>query len=366
MRWIWILWSLWGVWCGALPLHFAWNPGPNYPAGITYELQANGASVSGITATDYWLDVPIQRGDTVDARVRAIPPPGFQCGDPPGDCLPSDWGTLVATLPADQPAPIYSATILDAQAPPMALAKTDRLSWSTTNPGTNSATTSSFTAADNSLLVVAVYALEYNATSNPMPSLTLTASNGSPVQHVSQVGPTSYQFYGIAFYTVAITTGGSMTLTVDCGSVNIWAYAIQVFEFTGHDTSAPVGATASGTDADGTGAASITLSAAPAAGSYVIAAAGIPTNNSSATSEVVPDAAWTEIYDLAPASQYFELQSQYRTASTSTTVAWSTLGTSHRTEGAALAAIEIKESGGAAAFSFPAFIPNRFASLIVR
>ena len=77
-----------------------WDPDPAWPAGTTIELEANGATESGITGTQYTLDVPVQPGEMINARARAVPPAGYQCGDPLGPCPPSDWTTLVQTLPA--------------------------------------------------------------------------------------------------------------------------------------------------------------------------------------------------------------------------------------------------------------------------
>ena len=77
----------------------AWDPDPAWPAGTTIELEANGATESGITGTQYTLDVPVQPGEMINARARAVPPAGYQCDDPIILCPPSPWETLVQTLP---------------------------------------------------------------------------------------------------------------------------------------------------------------------------------------------------------------------------------------------------------------------------
>lgn len=79
---------------------FAWDAAPSWPPGTTIELEANGATATGITTTQYALDVPVQPGEVINARARAIPPAGYECGDPLEPCQPSDWATLVQTLPA--------------------------------------------------------------------------------------------------------------------------------------------------------------------------------------------------------------------------------------------------------------------------
>ena len=84
----------------ALPLTFAWDAGQNWPSGTTIELEANGATANAIAATQYTINVPVQPGEVINARVRAIPPTGYECGDPLALCPPSDWTTLAQTLPA--------------------------------------------------------------------------------------------------------------------------------------------------------------------------------------------------------------------------------------------------------------------------
>lgn len=246
----------------------------------------------------------------------------------------------------------------------MALVKTDRLAWYSNSAGSNGATTPSFTASDNSLLIATVYVYEYNQAANPLPSLTLASSIGTPELVLSQLGPSPYQYYGGAAYKIPITTGGSMTLTVDCGALSIWAYVIHVLEFTDYNTSSPIGATGSGTDSDGHGSASITLSANPASTSYVIASASVPTSSTSA-SPITPGSGWTELYESGPANpDYAILQTQGRTSSTSTDVSWD-LGSFAHGEGAALIALEIKVASGAMSASLP--IRSRNSShLLVR
>jgi hypothetical protein len=78
---------------------FAWNSNPTWQVGTTVELEANGTSANGITASQHTLDVPVQPGEVINARVRAIPPSGYECGDPLALCQPSPWATLVQTVP---------------------------------------------------------------------------------------------------------------------------------------------------------------------------------------------------------------------------------------------------------------------------
>ena len=70
----------------ALPLTFVWDAGQNWPSGTTIELEANGATANAIAATQYTINVPVQPGEVINARVRAIPPTGYECGDPLALC----------------------------------------------------------------------------------------------------------------------------------------------------------------------------------------------------------------------------------------------------------------------------------------
>jgi hypothetical protein len=98
---------------------FAWDASPDWPSGTTIQLEANGASANGITTTQHILDVPVQPGEVINARARAIPPEGYECclgeivsdgGDPPvyscsiplEICPLSTWSvSLVQTVPQD-------------------------------------------------------------------------------------------------------------------------------------------------------------------------------------------------------------------------------------------------------------------------
>ncbi len=79
---------------------FEWDASLTWPHETTVELEANGASASGITETKHTLDVPVQPGEVITARARAIPPSGYECGDPLVLCQPSPWtDSLVKTVP---------------------------------------------------------------------------------------------------------------------------------------------------------------------------------------------------------------------------------------------------------------------------
>ena len=56
----------------ARPITFAWDASPAWPAGTTVELEANGVSANGITATQYTLNVAVQPGEVIGAGGKVL------------------------------------------------------------------------------------------------------------------------------------------------------------------------------------------------------------------------------------------------------------------------------------------------------
>jgi regulation of enolase protein 1 (concanavalin A-like superfamily) len=100
-RWLWLLLALvTTVASGQRPTTFAWNPGAGWPAGTTVELCGNGPTcLDGITGTQATLLLPVSPGAVIEGRARAVPPPGYLCGDPPALCPKSDWASVALTWP---------------------------------------------------------------------------------------------------------------------------------------------------------------------------------------------------------------------------------------------------------------------------
>lgn len=79
---------------------FTWTNSPLWPAGTMVEVCGNGnvcTMVAGETAT---LTLPLQPGDVIQGRARAVTPAGYQCGEPLQPCPYSEWATVSATWPA--------------------------------------------------------------------------------------------------------------------------------------------------------------------------------------------------------------------------------------------------------------------------
>lgn len=230
----------------------------------------------------------------------------------------------------------------------MALTRTQRIaSTSASGFGAGAYTSASFTPSNNSLLVVIGFAMEQADNGLEGTSLTITDSAGLTWTSRAATTTSPAWSYGIRIWTAPVTTGVSMTVSIDAGASSIEFYKLHISDYTSNTTSAiPGTGTIVGSDADGDGAATITLSSAPATSSEVIAAC--LTGLASTSGTVTPGAGWTEVDEQVGAS-WGIFQVQVRTGSTSTAVDWAdVLATGTGFGGATLAAFEIAETAGAA------------------
>lgn len=216
---------------------------------------------------------------------------------------------------------------------------------SSASHGTGSFVSSSFTPTNGALVVAIIFASGEN--DDGLEGTDITHSNSLSLATTAITHTTSSPGYGYGIRAFRFTgTGASMTITADAGAFNVHKYRISVYEYTGHDTSTPIGGIGTGSDANGTGAASLTLNATPASTSDTLAfcLTTLATANSGA---VTPGADFSELFDTNEnAWQLF--QGQGRTGSTSTTVAWVDVNTGPATGvGAAMLAFEVKEAAAA-------------------
>jgi len=226
--------------------------------------------------------------------------------------------------------------------------------------GTGGFTTGSFTPSNNSLLTVVCFAITQTDGAFTASDLTITDSiDGLNWTSRAATGAAPAWSQGIRVWTKPITTGASMTVTVDAGAFDIHGYRVEVYDYTGYDTGTPIGATATGTDADGDGAASITLSATPRSDSEIMACAciGIATNGTHATT---PGTSWTELFDVELSDGWVASETQIRTSYTGTSVDWVDLETGTAIpDSATLLAIEVRDAA-ASVPSITSVAPNPF------
>jgi len=247
----------------ALPLTFAWDAGQNWPNGTNVELEVNGITANAIAATQYTLDVPVQPGEVISARVRAIPPSGYECGDPLSLCPPSDWTTLAQTLPA-VPTGVWG-NIEQIGGNPMALSIATLTSGSgTSNPGTTASI--SPTSGRQWLAAVAVsVAGGYETASGDDLSISGAGLTWTAVGQVKVFG--SRRALYVLKGTGTPSSGAlSITFTTSAGAV-FESYKWGIVEITSTDAT-PYGTAYTNTSGSGT-AASVTVSTTPDAGDFV-------------------------------------------------------------------------------------------------
>src|SRR4249919_751565 len=229
----------------------------------------------------------------------------------------------------------------------MALARTDQIgAVSGDGHGSGAFTTSSFTPPDNSLLVVCGAAMETGTGSAGLDAALTMAGGG--LTFTPRVNAEVGAMFPIAsvMWTAPITTGASMTLSLDAGTRNLQFAGITAVAYTGYDTGTPTGVTGTATDAvTPDGPHSITLSGAPATGSEVVGSITLDKESVGCT----PGSTFSELYDLQVGATG-GLETEVRTGSASTTVDWvdTHTGTGSVFKISAVA-LEIKAAAGAAA-----------------
>lgn len=187
-------------------------------------------------------------------------------------------------------------------------------------PATASWNTGALTFAAGSLIVV--FDGVVDAGGGDVAS-TLTVSDGTNTytSQVSQGRAGGFKAQGRC-WTAPEGPGGSRTITFDAGASNIQSAGYAVYEVTGYNTTTPVGGTAS--DAATfpfDGAASLTLSSAPASDSTLLAFFWLD-GDVTGTIGVTPGSGWTEDAEFGNTTVAGYGQSQQRTGTTSTSVDW--------------------------------------------
>lgn len=188
----------------------------------------------------------------------------------------------------------------------------------------NSFTTGSFKPPDNCLLEIDVFWLTNGGTSDDSANITITDSLGSHLVYNvrANIGDPNYYASAMAKITAPVTTGATMTVTVASSNLPWVGANVDIVAYNNYNTGSPVGATASSITLPPTGAGSLTLSSAPAAGSEVNASIWVKLN-SVGTGVIVKGSGWTELYNDSQGTNYgLAYQTQVRSASTSTNVPW--------------------------------------------
>lgn len=223
-------------------------------------------------------------------------------------------------------------------------ARTNRInSASADSFGTGAYASGAFTPNNSSLLVAIGLAIAETDSGMRGTSLTIADSLGTLTWTArTQTTASPGWSYGLSIWTAPVATGALMTASLDCGATNIHAYRFFIDDITGYDTGTPVAGSIVGSDADGNGAAALTLAATPVAGDIIYGAAAM--GISSGTPSVTPGSGFTELVDALSAG-WANWHIQTVTGVTSTTVDWADLNAGAGTNlGGALAALIIKNA----------------------
>jgi hypothetical protein len=233
----------------------------------------------------------------------------------------------------------------------MALARTFRTS--AFGGGSGSITSPSFTPSNGSLLVVMGCLQVQSSPGWPFTNMTITDSAGLTWTARTGWQPSTPEFgefwLNVRIWTAPVTTGVSMTVTVGTSAGNINSRFVAIIDYTDYDTGSPTGATAAADLVDD-GAASLTLSGAPATTSEIFAALVHGYAAASGTAGATAGAGYTEIVEMDDGSPnwngHMELMAR-DPGSTSTTFSWTDVqsgtGDMYDTIGVAL---EIKQAAG--------------------
>ncbi len=226
------------------------------------------------------------------------------------------------------------------------LTRTNRISSASADTfGTGAYTSASFTPTPNSLVVVTCFGID--ETADVMEGTTLTATDSVGSTFTSEVATNSSPGWGYGhrqWTTLAGSSPAARTVSCDAGATNVHAYRMWIDDFTGFDTGDPTDGAVVGTDADGNGAASVTLAEAPAAGDFVYGVAS--TGISGGSPSMTQGATFTERLDVTSAG-WANWHIESVTGVTSTTVDWVDLNAGAGTNlGGTLSGLIIRVASG--------------------
>lgn len=211
--------------------------------------------------------------------------------------------------------------------------------------GTGVATTGAFTPSNNSLLYVVATFIAATDDASEGTSLTISDSLTSTWTSRAATATSPAWSYGIRVWTTPITTGASMTVSIDVGATSAQYIRIEVYDFTSYDTTTPIAGAITGSDADGDGAHSITLGATPRTDSILMAHMFVGLGSTTGT--VTENANWTLLFETN-LDDWGVAHSQFRTGTTSTSVDWDDLlATGTPFGGAVSLAMEVRDAAAA-------------------
>lgn len=149
-----------------------WDAGIDWPAGTTVTACLNGVCVNGITGNSQSFNEIYPPGTVLHGTAQAVPPSGYQCGDPLGPCPPSAIEEIAQTIPSNQSPPTVSAFASLAMANP-----TLDTANVTTSTGAAAARTFSHTVPSGTNLLIVFLQGWVVGESSPPSSITWNGTN---------------------------------------------------------------------------------------------------------------------------------------------------------------------------------------------
>lgn len=228
------------------------------------------------------------------------------------------------------------------------LTRTDVQQTTSANPfGTGAYTPASFDPCDGCLIVVKAAFIATADDASEGTTLTITDNTGGgPLGWTSITATTTSPAwsYGIRAWQVQVGAQGSMTVSIDAGATSVEVYHVSVQTFSGYDTADPVGGTGIGSDADGDGAATCTLSESPVSTSEVFG--HLFNGLASGTGTATQGADFTELYD-ATVGGWAIFEGEVDETPTDTSVEWADIAATGSVFGGAnFLCFEVHELGG--------------------
>jgi hypothetical protein len=283
---------------------------------------------------------------------RAIPPPGYQCGEPLALCLPSEWATVAQTWPAVPVAPWAWKEEIVAMADP-----TYQGSGTLYYEGSLSVNSISTTITDVAVGDLLVVQVQRDSQAN----ITGVASTSPALTFARQVRATANGEFQQDIYTaIATTAASSMVITASYSTNHAWGSMIS-YRWSGGITSGTPTHTAADSELRA-GSASRTATNITTTARTLLLAAGTDWNeyrtHTAATN-------WTKILDSQTKgtdSTTMYLHARIADAGTYPNGNFATVSATDRYFGSIIA-LPVDTSGAAASLVIP---PSRFAHMIVR
>ena len=192
-----------------------WNADANQTPGTTVTACLNGVCVSGVTGNSQSFSESYSPGTVLHGTAQAVPPAGYQCGEPLALCPPSSVAEIAQTIPADQGAPNQSAWTTSTNGG--AMAGFDFVSGSFANvldgAPSNTITINTPVSAQSGDIFLAV--ISFGASGNPsISSVTTTNTTWSEVIDLSHPGNGQVFKLWKGLVTGSVSSGSTITATI--------------------------------------------------------------------------------------------------------------------------------------------------------